>query len=130
MKYSIINLFYSFREFLDFDLTLKEDKVQQLAGMLVTHFNAYVTELRRLFFVEDIVDSGYTLRYLMDMLGARGPRSIKSCVLVGKPAGRKVDVRVDYLGFEIPDVWAVGYGLDYKDEFRALPYIGQVRSGE
>jgi hypoxanthine phosphoribosyltransferase len=62
------------------------------------------------------------------MLDARAPKSIKSCALVRKPAGGKVDVRVDYLGFEIPDVWAVGYGLDYKDEFRALPYIGSVSS--
>ncbi len=85
---------------------------------------------RHVLVVEDIVDSGYTLRYLMEMLSARGPRSIKSCALVRKPAGRKVDVRVDYLGFEIPDVWAVGYGLDYKDQFRALPYIGQVSRGQ
>lgn len=75
--------------------------------------------------VEDIVDTGYTLRYLVDMLSARGPASIKTCALVRKPAGA-VEVTVDYLGFEIPNVWAVGYGLDYKDRFRTLPYIGQV----
>jgi hypoxanthine phosphoribosyltransferase len=83
---------------------------------------------RHVLVVEDIVDSGYTLRYLLQMLDARAPKSIKSCALVRKPAGGKVDVRVDYLGFEIPDVWAVGYGLDHKDEFRALPYIGKVSS--
>ena len=76
--------------------------------------------------VEDIVDTGYTLRYLLDMLATRGPRSLKSCALVRKPTALKVDVPLDYLGFEIPDVWAVGYGLDYKDRFRALPYIGTL----
>lgn len=81
---------------------------------------------RHVLVVEDIVDTGYTLRYLMGMLSARGPRSIKSCVLVRKPAAERVEVPIDYLGFEIPNVWAVGYGLDYKDEFRTLPYIGKV----
>jgi hypoxanthine phosphoribosyltransferase len=80
---------------------------------------------RHVLIVEDIVDTGYTLRYLMEMLMARGPATLKSCALVRKPVA-KVDVRVDYLGFEIPDVWAVGYGLDYKDELRTLPYIGKV----
>jgi hypoxanthine phosphoribosyltransferase len=83
---------------------------------------------RHVLIVEDIVDSGYTLRYLRDMLTARKPASIKCCALVRKPAAGKVDVTVDYLGFDIPNVWAVGYGLDYKDKFRTLPYIGQVRS--
>jgi hypoxanthine phosphoribosyltransferase len=81
---------------------------------------------RHVLVVEDIVDSGYTLRYLLEMLAARGPKSIKSCVLVRKPAAERVAVQVDYLGFEIPNVWAVGYGLDYKDQFRTLPYIGRV----
>ena len=82
---------------------------------------------RHVLVVEDIVDTGYTLRYLLGMLSARGPKSIKSCVLVRKPAGERVDVQIDYLGFEISNVWAVGYGLDYKDEFRTLPYIGKVK---
>jgi hypoxanthine phosphoribosyltransferase len=81
---------------------------------------------RHVLVVEDIVDTGYTLRYLMEVLAARGPKSIKSCVLVRKPAAERVAVQVDYLGFEIPNVWAVGYGLDYQDQFRALPYIGRV----
>ena len=82
---------------------------------------------RHVLIVEDIVDTGHTLRYLVDMLNTRGPASVKSCVLVRKPAA-EVDVRVDYLGFDIPDVWAVGYGLDHRDQFRTLPYIGKVRS--
>lgn len=81
---------------------------------------------RHVLVVEDIVDTGHTLRYLLDTLAARGPKSIKSCVLVRKPAAEQVPVTVDYLGFEIPNVWAVGYGLDYQDQFRTLPYIGRV----
>ena len=81
---------------------------------------------RHVLVVEDIVDTGHTLRYLMGLLSAREPKSIKSCVLVRKPAAEQVEVQIDYLGFEIPNVWAVGYGLDYQDEFRTLPYIGKV----
>ncbi len=76
--------------------------------------------------VEDIVDSGRTLRYLLDTLAARGPRSIRTCVLVRKAARAEVAVSVDYLGFDIPDDWVVGYGLDYADRYRTLPYIGVV----
>jgi hypoxanthine phosphoribosyltransferase len=79
--------------------------------------------------VEDIVDTGDTLDYLMRLLALRGPASLKSCALLSKPACRKTDVRVDYLGFEIPDVWVVGYGLDDGERYRALPYIG-IRSGK
>jgi hypoxanthine phosphoribosyltransferase len=85
---------------------------------------------RHVLVVEDIVDTGYTLRYLLGMLAARGPASLKACALVRKPGSAKVEVKVDYLGFEIPDVWAVGYGLDFKDEFRTLPYIGKVGSAQ
>jgi hypoxanthine phosphoribosyltransferase len=74
--------------------------------------------------VEDIVDTGLTLQYLIENLQARHPLSVASCVLLSKPERRKVQVRVDYLGFEIPDVWVVGYGLDYAERFRTLPYIG------
>ena len=79
--------------------------------------------------VEDIVDTGDTLDYLMSLLASRGPASLKCCTLLSKPACRKTEVRIDYLGFEIPDVWVVGYGLDDKERYRALPYIG-IRSGE
>jgi len=77
--------------------------------------------------VEDIVDTGDTLDYLMRLLALRRPASLKCCALLNKPACRKTEVRIDYLGFEIPDVWAVGYGLDDRERFRSLPYIG-VRS--
>jgi hypoxanthine phosphoribosyltransferase len=76
--------------------------------------------------VEDIVDSGRTLSYLIKMLGDRGPASIKLCTLLDKPERRVTDVKVDYTGFEIPDEFVVGYGLDYDQRYRNLPYIGVV----
>jgi hypoxanthine phosphoribosyltransferase len=76
--------------------------------------------------VEDIVDTGYTLDYLLRTIEARGPASLKTCVLLEKPDRLKVPVRIDYLGFTIPDEWVVGYGLDWADRLRCLPYIGVV----
>ena len=76
--------------------------------------------------VEDIVDSGRTLSYLLKMLGDRGPESVKLCTLLDKPERRVTDVKVDYTGFEIPDEFVVGYGLDYDQRYRNLPYIGVV----
>jgi hypoxanthine phosphoribosyltransferase len=76
--------------------------------------------------VEDIVDTGYTLRYLQQLLDAREPASLKTCVLLSKPDRRLVDLSIDYLGFEIPDKWVVGYGLDYAERYRTLPYIAAL----
>ena len=76
--------------------------------------------------VEDIVDTGATLSYLLRLLAARRPASLKTCALVHKPARRQLETRIDYLGFEIPDAWVVGYGLDLAEEYRALPYIGVI----
>ena len=76
--------------------------------------------------VEDIVDTGYTLEYLLKNLGAREPASLKTCVLLQKPDRLEVPTTIDYLGFEIPDKWVVGYGLDWADRYRTLPYIGYV----
>lgn len=76
--------------------------------------------------VEDIVDSGRTLSYLMDMLKDRGPASLHLCTLLDKPDRRVVDVKVDYTGYQIPDKFVVGYGLDYDQKYRNLPYIGVV----
>ena len=76
--------------------------------------------------VEDIVDSGRTLSYLLEMLQARGPKSLRLCTLLDKPDRRVVDVKVDYTGFHIPDEFVVGYGLDYDQRYRNLPYIGVV----
>ena len=76
--------------------------------------------------VEDIVDSGRTLSYLLEMLQDRGPKSMRLCTLLDKPERRVVDVKVDYTGFKIPDEFVVGYGLDYDQKYRNLPYIGVV----
>ncbi len=76
--------------------------------------------------VEDIVDSGRTLSYLLELLQQRGPRSLALCTLLDKPDRRVIDVNVDYTGFEIPDKFVVGYGLDYNQRYRNLPYIGVV----
>ncbi|MGE5190300.1 MAG: hypoxanthine phosphoribosyltransferase [Gemmatimonadota bacterium] len=79
--------------------------------------------------VEDIVDTGHTLQYLLGLLRSRGPASLKACALLRKPDRLEADVRIDYLGFDIPDAWVVGYGLDYGDRDRALPYIGVIEPG-
>ena len=76
--------------------------------------------------VEDIVDSGRTLSYLLEMLKDRGPESLRLCTLLDKPDRRVIDVNVDYTGFQIPDEFVVGYGLDYDQMYRNLPYIGVV----
>jgi hypoxanthine phosphoribosyltransferase len=81
---------------------------------------------RDVLIVEDIVDTGYTLAYLLATFAARHPASLKTCALVRKPDRAKVEVPLDHLGFDIPDVWVVGYGLDWADRFRTLPYIGVV----
>lgn len=80
--------------------------------------------------IEDIIDSGRTLSYLMDVLEKRNPSSLKLCTLLDKPDRRVTDVKVDYVGFEIPDEFVVGYGLDYAQKYRNLPYVGVVEGLE
>lgn len=87
-------------------------------------------EGKHVLLVEDIVDTGHTLSYLTRTLRARRPASLKSCVLLSKPDRREVEAPMDYLGFEIPDVWVVGYGLDAAEKHRALPFIGVVHPDE
>ena len=80
--------------------------------------------------VEDIIDSGRTLSYLIQILEKRGPKSLKLCTLLDKPERRVKPVTVDYVGFDIPDEFVVGYGLDYAQKYRNLPYIGVVEGVE
>ena len=80
-------------------------------------------EGRDVIIVEDIVDTGLTLHYLQEILLARGPRSLRTACLLSKPSRRKIDVKVDYVGFTIEDRFVVGYGLDYAEQYRNLPYI-------
>jgi hypoxanthine phosphoribosyltransferase len=81
---------------------------------------------RHVLLVDDILDTGATLAYLMEMFAARDPASLKSCVMVRKSKDQTAPALVDYVGFRIPDEWVVGYGLDYADRFRTLPYIATV----
>lgn len=84
-------------------------------------------EGRHIIIVEDIVDTGLTLHYLIENLKSRGPASIKVCTLLDKPTRRKVAVDIDYKGVDVPDVFIVGYGIDYAETYRNLPYIGALR---
>lgn len=81
---------------------------------------------REVLIVEDIIDSGRTLSYLLDTLQVRKPASIKLCTLLDKPSRREIEVEVSYVGFTIPDEFVLGYGLDYAQFYRNLPYIGVV----
>lgn len=83
-------------------------------------------EDREVLIVEDIVDSGLTLQYLLRSLGARDPASLEVCALLTKPERRKVDLPTRYVGFEIPNRFAIGYGLDHQEHFRNLPYVAAL----
>lgn len=82
---------------------------------------------RHVLIVEDIIDSGRTLSYLRELLLAREPASLKICTLLNKPSRREVDVPVDYIGFDIPDEFVVGYGLDFNELYRNIPYIAVLK---
>ena len=83
-------------------------------------------EGRDVLIVEDIVDSGLTLQYLLRTLAARGPASLEVCALLTKPDRRKIETPARYIGFEIPDKFAIGYGLDYAERYRNLPYVAAL----
>jgi len=80
--------------------------------------------------VEDIVDTGLTLQYLIDNFESRNPQSLKVAALLNKPSRRKIPIRVDYVGFDIPDKFVVGYGLDYAQKYRNLPYVAVLKLAE
>ena len=86
-------------------------------------------EDRDVLIVEDIVDSGLTLQYLLRSLAGRNPRSLEVCALLIKPERRKVDLPTRYVGFEIPNRFAIGYGLDYRERYRNLPYVAALAAG-
>ncbi len=78
--------------------------------------------------VEDIIDSGYTMREVFKLLGDRGPKALRLCSCLSKPDRRECEITIDYLGFEIPDKFVIGYGLDYAEKYRNLPYIGYIEA--
>jgi len=82
---------------------------------------------RHILIVEDIIDTGRTLTYIMENLHTRGPASVKVCTLLNKPARRILDIPIDYVGFEIPDRFVIGYGLDYREIYRNLPFVGVLK---
>ncbi len=84
-------------------------------------------EGKHVLIVEDIIDSGLTLNYILDTLRTRNPASIRVCALLNKPSRRRVDVSVDYVCFDIPDEFVVGYGLDYNQIYRNLPFVGVLK---
>ncbi|RDU34784.1 hypoxanthine phosphoribosyltransferase [Neobacillus piezotolerans] len=84
-------------------------------------------EGRHLLIIEDIIDSGLTLSYLVELFRYRKAKSIKIVTLLDKPSGRKVDINAEYVGFKVPDAFVVGYGLDYAEKYRNLPYIGVLK---
>jgi hypoxanthine phosphoribosyltransferase len=86
-------------------------------------------EDRHVLIVEDIVDSGLTLEYLMRNLRNRGPASLEVCALLTKPSRRKAEVRAKYIGFEIPNRFVIGYGLDHAERYRNLPYVAALNTG-
>ena len=86
-----------------------------------------VIEGRDVLIVEDIVDSGLTLQYLLRNLAGRNPRSLEVCALLIKPARRKVDLQTRYVGFEIPNTFAIGYGLDHQERYRNLPFVAALK---
>ncbi len=92
----------------------------------VKHDIELPVEGRNVLIVEDIIDSGHTLAFLLELFKNRGAKSVKLATLLDKPSRRETEVQVDYCGFQIPDEFVVGYGLDYDQKYRNLPYIGAV----
>ncbi|OYD14940.1 hypoxanthine phosphoribosyltransferase [candidate division WOR-3 bacterium JGI_Cruoil_03_51_56] len=87
-------------------------------------------ENRNVLLVEDILDSGLTLKYIIKHIKLRGPSSLRVCALMDKPARRRVDIKADYVGFGVPDKFVVGYGVDYDERFRNLPYVGYIEEND
>ena len=93
---------------------------------IIMDLNANITN-RHVLIVEDIIDTGRTLTYITELLKTRNPTSVKICTLLNKPSRREVDVPLDYIGFDIPNEFVVGYGLDYNEIYRNLPFIGVLK---
>lgn len=108
---------FEFVQLMSYHDSTKPSKVQLIHGG-----SAYL-EQRHVLIVEDIVDTGHTLAFLCEHLHTLHPKSVKVCTLLDKPSQRQVPVAIDYIGFEIPDAFVVGYGLDYAQRYRNLPYI-------
>jgi hypoxanthine phosphoribosyltransferase len=112
----------------DFMAISRYDPQRQAKGSVrLTKDLDEAVEGRHLVFVEDVIDTGLTLSYLLRILRARNPASLEVCVLFNKPAHRLVDIPLKYKGFDLPDRFVVGYGLDHKELYRNLPFVGELR---
>lgn len=109
---------------IDFMTTSSYGHGEETSGnvKLINDINACVKD-RDVLIVDDIMDSGYTMEKVRKYIDSKDPRSIKICTMLDKPSRRKVDLRPDYVGFSIPDVFIVGYGLNYENHYRNVPYI-------
>lgn len=96
------------------EVTIKKEMKQDIAG-------------RHVLLVDDVCDTGLTMSLLVQKLQERNPKSLKTCVFLDKPSRRTVSYQADYVGYEIPDVFVIGYGLDYNERYRQLPYVGVIR---
>ncbi len=96
----------------------------------ITHDLSLPITGQHVLLVEDIVDTGLTLRHLLQLFAMRGPASLHTCTLLNKPSRRRVNVPVDFVGFEVPDHFVVGYGLDFDQRYRNLPYIGVIETAQ
>ena len=108
-------------------LTSYHDNTKHSVVELVQGGNDYL-EQRHVLIVEDIVDTGHTLKFLCEHLQTLKPKTIKVCTLLNKPSQRQVPITIDYIGFEIPNIFVFGYGLDYAQQYRNLPYIAVLES--
>jgi hypoxanthine phosphoribosyltransferase len=114
--------------FLDFVAISSYGKESRSSGVVrILKDLEETVESRHVLIIEDIVDTGLTLNYLLDMMRHRNVASVKTCALLDKPSRRLTDVACDYIGFEVPDEFVVGYGLDFAQRYRNLPYVGVLR---
>ena len=113
---------------LDFMIVSSYGSGTESSGILTIKQDVKDIEGKHVLIVEDIVDSGFTMTSVLDILKKRGPASVALCSLLDKPSRRTMPVTIDYCGFEIPDAFIVGYGLDYDSRYRNLPYIGILKS--
>ena len=109
------------------DLMRAIDVPAEIDFMVVSSYGSGVKSSGVVKIVEDILDSGLTLSYIKELLASRGPASIRIATLLDKPSRRKVDLVADYIGFSVPDEFVIGYGLDYDEKYRNLPYIGILK---
>ncbi len=117
-----VQLQFEFVQLMSYHNNMKPSTVELIRG------GSDYLKQRHVLIVEDIVDTGYTLKFLREHLQTLKPKTVKVCTLLDKPSQRQFPVAIDYIGFEIPDTFVVGYGLDYAQQYRNLPYIAALES--